>query len=161
MLKLLNLLLVVCIVIGTTDAGVKIDISRVKEPERTTSLPTESTATITVASTASTSNQNDAITESTTLSSANATITVATTLPTTTFTVTPTVPNVTPINETTLTSANDTLLSFPVEFVRREIRRKLMPPNYFCPCDLKVCLLLIGMENLLNFMVFARSISAI
>lgn len=159
--------------IGLINGGVKIEITRVKEPQKpvsianagdidsstpadseppeTTTLMTTSTFETTTITTTTATTTKIAIdstvqrltnstpsslsntSELTTISQANATDPIK---PAQTNTS-----NISSVlvNNVTLSYAND-LVPFLSEFTRRQMRRKLIPEDYYCPCDLKVCL---------------------
>ena len=154
--------LIVCAMVRVIMAGVKIEISRVKDPPTTSTTPspnmpknmeinevetTEATTT-TLSSVAETTikpmNETNIqkITNST-LNTMNSTIELTTASP----------PNVTATTQ--LGQANNTNTLFVYnknvstssakdwnpylsEFTRRQMRRRLIPADYYCPCDLKV-----------------------
>lgn len=157
-----------CIIFSAVDAGVKIEISRVKDPKPKSQAP-----------------DNAANVEKTVPHELAAEVTepneIGTTVPTT-FAIETTTMITKPMIETnfkllsnstaaaTTTSVDMTTISPPInandtlkpaqsntstniipmknitqyqspylsEFTRREMRRKLIPPDYYCPCDLKV-----------------------
>lgn len=159
---------ILCGMIGVIEAGVKIEISRVKDPT-TTSTPSpnkdaneiETTETTTIVPPPTTQPTiikpvNDSnimkITNVTlnTTNTTNSTIEVTTIAPlNTTGTVNPTQTNITNNKDTPLVYKNVTLAvsakdlnPYLSEFTRRQMRRRLIPADYYCPCDLRVNLIL-------------------
>lgn len=149
-------------VLQSINAGVKIEISRVKDPPKmpqniesnqTVSSATESTtfSTSTVLSTEATTTTTSTTTESNSLN-----ITSSSTISTPETTTLkpqngsgpkkPTQMNVPNATTTFLNNANNLTTTviktdinpYLAEFTRRQMRRKLIPTDYYCPCDLKV-----------------------
>lgn len=164
----------VCCIIGLVSGGVKIEITRVKEPPKPVSIgktgdidsstlavdseptetttlmttsPLETTTTTTTTATTtkiaidsivpkltnSTPSSSSNTSELTTISQINATQPIQ---------LKPAQTNTSNIssvlvNNVTLSYAND-LNPYLSEFTRRQMRRKLIPEDYYCPCDLKV-----------------------
>lgn len=154
-------------VLQSINAGVKIEISRVKDPPKmpqniesnqTVSIATESTtfSTSTVLSTEVTTTTTSTTTESNIikLTSSNTTSSSTMSTPETTTLkpqngsgpMKPTqmnVPNTTTkflnnTNNLTTTVMPTDINPYLAEFTRRQMRRKLIPTDYYCPCDLKV-----------------------
>lgn len=146
-------------VIGTVDAGVKIEISRVKEPRPKTETASNSDNTGPQELAATNPNEigttvptTFAIETTTTMitkpmietnykllsNSTDTTSVDMTTIPPPSVTE----PTKTAQPNTTIIAAQKNMTQFQsqylTEFARREMRRKLIPPDYYCPCDLKV-----------------------
>lgn len=151
-------------VLQSINAGVKIEISRVKDPPKmpqniesnqTVSSPTESTtfSTSTVLSTEATTTTTSTTTKSN-ISSLNTTSSSTMSTPETTTLkpqngsgpMKPTQMNVLNATTTFLNNTNNLTTTvmqtdinpYLAEFTRRQMRRKLIPIDYYCPCDLKV-----------------------
>lgn len=157
-------------IVVVIEAGVKIEISRLKDPPSSVaSLPnvkgnntnendtTETTTTMITTTEITTKLPTKASIESIVLKLANSNYnTNNSSIDTTTVAsqnVTPSSPslvnntNTTPnkiINKNTSVAYNVTLhgakdlSQYLSEFTRRKMRRRLSPPGYYCPCDLKV-----------------------
>lgn len=152
-------LLIICGVFGIIEAGVKIEISRVKDPPKSvtntsyidsnksglvemettegTTLPTTTAYTTTLPLESHiirlinmTTNSTTIIAETTTMLPLNVTGTMKAQA------------NIT--NTSTSFTYNITLVPvielnpYLAEFTRRQMRRRLIPDDYYCPCDLKV-----------------------
>lgn len=181
--KFLQLLSLLCWIFVLVNAGVKIEITRLKDtskPQTTissvvaaienttlaiekssasdvstpTTMSTETTTSTTTTSTFSpnavttTSKANETVNNSTAITEAS------TVSPTNSTTVNKT--NTTAIQNHTLAITNSTKApasSLLTEFTRRQMRRKLIPPDYYCPCDLKV--ITVGYNDLgfFNFLI--------
>lgn len=164
-------ILFVCCVVRVIECGVKIEITRVKEPPKPVSIaqngeidqttpdeekpteittiltttPIETTTTSTLTATTVKSVIDSSIqrlTNSTLSSSSN--ISEVTTISPLNVTepIKPAQANTSTINSIfvnnlTLSYAKD-LNPYLSEFTRRQMRRKLIPQDYYCPCDLKV-----------------------
>lgn len=157
-------LLFLCGMFGLIRAGVKIEISRVKDqPKSVTILPniegdkndigeTETTEATTMPTTITTT--AEMTTTKLTTESHVQRVTIPTLNPLNssaeTSTITPnatgmlnssqtnnTNPNTSPVYNTTFVAANE-LNPYLSEFTRRQMRRRLIPADYYCPCDLKV-----------------------
>lgn len=150
-----------CIIFNTVDAGVKIEISRVKDPRPKAEAPSN------------VANPDQAVPNELPATEPNEIVTTVPTtfaIETTTMTTKPMIETNFKLlsNLTTTTSVDMTTMSPPnvsdpmkpaqsnisnivpvknitqfqspylSEFTRREMRRKLIPPDYYCPCDLKV-----------------------
>lgn len=159
---------IVCGMIGMIEAGVKIEISRVKDPP-TTSTPSqnkdaneiETTETTTIVPPPTTQPSmikpvNDSHIMKLTNATLNTTNTTNSTIEVTTIaplnangTVNPAQANITNNKDTSLVYKNMTLVvsakdlnPYLSEFTRRQMRRRLIPADYYCPCDLRVNLIL-------------------
>lgn len=152
-----------CIMLGTVDAGVKIEISRVKDPrpkaetasnsanggeqltpheleatvepnEVPTTVPTTFAIDTTTMTTKSMIETNYKLLSNTTDTTSVDMTTIIP--PNVTEPTKPAQPNIsTTVAMKNITQVQSQYLS---EFTRREMRRKLIPPDYYCPCDLKV-----------------------
>lgn len=150
-----------CTIPSTVEAGVKIEISRVKDPRpkaETASNPAtgdeklaphelEATEPNEVATTVPTTFAIDTTTMTTKMIETNYKLLSNSTDTTSVDMTTIIPPNVTeptkpaqPNISTTVAMKNLTQVQsqYLSEFTRREMRRKLIPPDYYCPCDLKV-----------------------
>lgn len=126
------------------DCGVKIDISRVKEPDPTTMSANGAPSTTSTPSTSTLSTSVSSTTTSTVLNAIRATnstvssiATTATPLSTTT-TATSNISEIVNSQNQTTSSMNVTTSFELTEFTMRSMMRKLTPYNYYCPCDFKV-----------------------
>lgn len=154
-------LIILCGIVGMIKAGVKIEISRVKDPPKTSTpspnmeaneIETTEATTIPTTTIPVTEPTIKPIIESNiqkltnlTSNSTNSTIDVTTAAPlNATETLKPAQANITNTNTALVYNNNVTLVSakninpYLSEFTRREMRRRLIPPDYYCPCDLKV-----------------------
>lgn len=151
-------LFVLCILIELITAGVKIEISRVKDPPKlvsiipvvetdksdtgetetteATTIPTTTMPTTTELTTESVQKLNNS-----NLNTLNTTNEITTVAP---FNAPGIIKpsqainnNTNPLFNTTYASANQ-LNPYLTEFTRRQMRRRLIPTDYYCPCDLKV-----------------------
>lgn len=152
------LIICCCATFGTVDGGVKIEISRVKDPppkpsnddksvphelatdsaEMVTTMPTTFAIETTTMLTKPMIESNFKLLSNTTTTTSVDTTTISP--PNLTDPIRPAQinpPNTIPTKNVTQLQPTD---SHPYlsEFTRRQMRRKLIPPDYYCPCDLKV-----------------------
>lgn len=153
--------------IGIIEAGVKIEISRVKdrplsasaitspnidgdknditetETTEATTMPTTTVPTTLETTMKTTMESHIQKLSNSTLSALNSSTEVTTTAPLNmTGVMKPSQANITNTNtsiayNTTLVAAKE-LNPYLSEFTRRQMRRRLIPADYYCPCDLKV-----------------------
>lgn len=157
-------LLLLCGVFGLIRAGVKIEISRVKDQPKSvailpnidgdkneigatetteaTTMPTTITTTVETTTTKFTTESHVQRVTNSNLNSLNSSAETSTTAPNITGILKPsqannTHTNTSPVYNATFVAANE-LNPYLSEFTRRQMRRRLIPADYYCPCDLKV-----------------------